>query len=104
VCPLEGVNKVGFILIDGIWYINWVLKGRLFDSNSKHEDKSIKPIPVPSYLRTALPPTQNEQHDKTHQHRTEPLFLIFHPVIKEIACNRMPPYDDNFQKSSTNSL
>ena len=62
-CPLEGVNKVGFILIDGTWYINWVLKGRLFDSNNKYEDKSIKPIPVPSYLRAALPPTQNEQHE-----------------------------------------
>jgi hypothetical protein len=70
-CPLEGATHIGYVLINGNWYIEWVLYRAL---TGEYESKIIHPIPIPSYIRR---PTQN-QHDFKHEDdSTEPLLIIF---------------------------
>jgi len=67
-CPLEVATQLGYHFINGKWYIVWVLTGDIYTGQSK----TIKPIPIPSYLKR---PTRN-QHDIKHgDNLTEPRIL-----------------------------
>jgi hypothetical protein len=75
-CPLEGAIQIGYVLINGNWYIEWVLIGNT--SNGRYESKIIEPIPIPSYLRKdQLPSSPKNKHpDKTPDDSTEPIIII----------------------------
>ena len=68
-CPLAEAKFVGYALIKGHWYINSVMKRmNATDDWGGCEDEylldTIKPIPVPSYLRSHNFNNKNNNYDK----------------------------------------
>jgi hypothetical protein len=53
-CPLAAAKFVGYVLINGHWYINSVMRKTATDDWGGCQDEymldTIEPIPLPSYL------------------------------------------------------
>jgi hypothetical protein len=54
-CPLAGAKFVGYVLINGNWYLNSVMRRKSAADdcggcNDQYLLDTIEPIPVPSYL------------------------------------------------------
>jgi len=73
-CPLEGATHIGYIMIDGHLYINWVLIGNIFRD---YKSETIPPIPIPTYLRPSDENLQSDEKDTADGDLTEPLKINY---------------------------